>query len=75
MFLSYFFFISYNQCTRSKFVRSLTKRAEAERSFEERFLETVRQFPVIYDNTEFVFIQHKELALGLASFLHLFSCC
>ena len=44
---------STNQITRSCFVRSLTteiKMAEAEGRFEERFLEMVRQLPVIYDN-------------------------
>ena len=48
MFLSYFCYQK-AQSTFSRFVCSLTKMAEAEESFEERFSETVRQFPVIYD--------------------------
>ena len=34
------FFYQLNQSARSRFVRSLTKMAEAEGSFEERFSET-----------------------------------
>ena len=42
-------FLSNNQSTHSRFVSSHSKWAEAEGGFEERFSETVRQFPVIYD--------------------------
>ena len=38
----------YQQVIRSSFVSDLTKMAEAEGCFEERFSETVRQFLVIY---------------------------
>ena len=47
MFSSYV--LSTNQRGRSRFVRSLTNMAEIEGSFEERFSETVRQPPLIYD--------------------------
>ena len=36
-----------------RFVHHLTKMAEAEGSFEERFPEMMRQFPIIYDNSSF----------------------
>ena len=63
MFLS--FFLSTTQSTRS----TLTKMAEAERSFEERFSETVRQCSVIYDNDSFS-LDKRSFRLHL--FLHLF---
>ena len=63
--LSYFY-LSSSQSTRSRFVRSLTKIVKADRNFEERFSETVRQFPVIYDNGRI----YKELVLVDGFFLH-----
>ena len=48
------FFLITNQNTRSKFVCGLAKMTEAEGSFDERVLETVWQFPVIYNNGSFL---------------------
>ena len=48
-----FYFMSTNRNTRARLVCCLTKMADAERSFEERFSEMARQFSVIYDNDSF----------------------
>ena len=52
-----------NQSTPFWFVGSLTKMAEAEGSFEERFSETVRQFPGPFS------VDTKSLRLFLRMFL------
>ena len=65
-FLSYFV-LSTNQTTRPRFVPSLTKMAEAEGSFKERFLETVRQFSVLYDKGSFS-LDTREFGLACAYF-------
>ena len=62
-------FLSTKQITRSWFVRSLTKMADEEGSFEEMFSETVLQFPVINGNVLFS-LDTRSLRLRL--FLPLF---
>ena len=48
--------------------------AEEEGSFEERFSETVRQFPVVWDNGSFsLLLRYKEFAYALVSALVLAS--
>ena len=68
--LSYIF-NNQSKLTHSWFVRGVIITAEAEGSFEERFTETVRRTPVIYDSGLFSLdARSLQLRLFLRLFLH-----